>query len=367
MEQKISAFQGILLIISTITPTAVLTVPNIVVRFSGQDAWISIMIAAIAGIGFAAFIGAICRQNRYETFPVWLKRRLGAKLGTVIGILLTYYYFVTLIVIVREFVNFLAENVLTRTPVYILIIMTVAVVLYAVGEGIEVIARINLIVVLLSLLILAGTVTLLVRDIHPRYLLPVWDHPAARIIQGSIVPASWFSEVAFLLLLAPFMNRPGEAGKAGVWGIALAVTELCMIVATVITVFGPRLVMHMSYPTFTLMGIIQITRFLERIDILFISIWICLMYLKMAIFMFGAFHCFVQTCRIRSEKPFLLALGLLTVMSSIYTWPRTSDLAHFTAYPLSPYLFAFNVLLPLVIWLCLCWRKPVSVRSDEII
>ncbi|CAG7629830.1 Spore germination protein YndE [Paenibacillus solanacearum] len=367
MEQKISWFQGILLIMSTITPTAVLTVPSMVVHYSGQDAWISILVAVIAGVAFSLLIGAICRQNRNTVFLDWLKERLGAKLGTFIGILLTYYYFVTFLVIIREFVNFLAENVLTRTPVYILILLTITVVMYAVSMGIEVIARVNLIVMLLSLFILVGTVILLIKDIHPQYLLPVWDHSAARIMQGGIVPASWFSEVAVLLLLAPFMARPGDAGKAGIWGVALAGAELCIIVVVVVAAFGPRLVMYMSYPTFSLMGLIQITRYLERIDILFISIWICMMYLKMAIFMFGTFHCFVQTCRIRSGKPFLFALGLLAALSSLYTWPRTSDLAHFTSYPLSPYLLAFNVLLPLAIWFSLYWRKPVSVRSDEIV
>lgn len=357
MKQKISSFQGILLVMSTILPTAILTVPNQVVRFANQDSWISIVIATIIGVAFASLTGSICRQNPQQTFLGWLQSRLGRKLSTCFGILLTYYYFSTCLIILREFINFLTENVLTETPAYILMTITLVVVMYAVSQGIEVIARINLVVVFAAFFAFLITVVLLVKDVHPRFLLPFWDQPLSVIVQGSMLPVSWLSEAAIVLLVAPFLNHPEEAGKVGISGVLITGLGLGVIVAAAVAIFGPKLVSHMSFPTFNMIGIIQVARFFERADILFISIWICLMYAKISIFMFGAFHCFVQTFRIRCEKPFQLSLGLLAILSSLYAWPKTSNFNYFSAYALIPYLITFNVILPLFIWLCLCFTS----------
>ncbi len=363
MKQKITSFQAILLVMSTILPTAILTVPNHVVRFSKQDSWISIVIATIVGVAFASLIASICRRNPEQTFLGWLQGRLGRKMGKCIGILLTYYYFTVALIILREFINFLGENVLIRTPSYMLMIVTVGVALYAVGQGIEVIARINLVVVFAALLVFLITAILLAKDVHPRYLLPFWDQPLSVIVQGGMLPGSWLSEVAIVLLVAPFLNHPQEAGKVGITGVILVGAVLSVFVVAAVTMFGPNLIPHMSFPTFNMIGIIQVGRFLERIDILFISIWICLMYVKISIFMFGAFHCFVQTFRIRSEKPFLLALGLLAVLSSLYAWPKTPVFNYFITYALAPFLITFNVILPLFIWLCLCVTSTKTLEG----
>lgn len=358
MTQKISSLQGIFLIMSTIVPTAILTVPNYAVRFSDQDSWISIMMAIIVGIALSYMLGAICRQNPGMTFLGWLRKRLGPKTGTCIGILLTYYYFTTTLIILREFVNFLAENVLTRTPATVLMVITVGVVLYAVNHGIEVIARINLIVVFASLFVFLVTAILLAKDVHPGFLLPIGEHPLSKIVQGGVLPTSWLSEAAVLLLVAPSLNDPVAARKVAITGVVGAGVELAVFVVAAFSILGPNIVSHLSFPTFNMIGIIQIGRFLERVDIVFISIWICMVYIKLSIFMFGAFHCFVETFRIRSVKPLLFALGLLAVLSSLYTWPKATYLDYFNTYAVAPFLLSFNVILPLLIWLCLFITKP---------
>ncbi|MBE1441682.1 GerAB/ArcD/ProY family transporter [Paenibacillus sp. OAS669] len=368
MIQKISSFQAILLVMSSIIPTAILTVPSIVVQASGQDAWISIALATAIGIGVAYMTGQICRQTPSSSvsFVDWLSLRLGTWAGTGTGFLLGYYYFITALIIIREFVNFLAENVLTRTPVFALLLVTIAVAMYAVSCGIEVIARINIIVFMMSIVVLFITTILVLKDIHPEFLLPVWEHPISTIVQGGFIPSSWLSEVSVLLILAPFLNRSAEAGRIGSWGIILTGFELGLIVVSAVTLFGPRLVSLMSYPTFNVISIIRLGSFLERIDILFISIWICLMYVKISIFMFCALHCFIRTFRVRNEKPFSFALALFALLSTYYFWPRSSDFIHFTMYPLTPFILTFNVLLPLLIWLALSLFKPKAMEGGKL-
>ncbi|MFK7696547.1 endospore germination permease [Paenibacillus sp. HJGM_3] len=365
MNQKISTVQATLLVMSTILPTAILTVPSHVVRFSKQDSWISIVLATMFGVAVAALIALICRTNPNPSFLEWLRSRLGRTLSTGIGLLLTYYYFSTGLIILREFINFLSENVLTLTPASVLIIVSVAVAMYGASQGIEVIARINLVVVMAALLFFTVMALLLLKEVHPKLLLPIWDQPWHLIVQGSLIPASWLSEVAIVLLIAPFLTHPQHAGKVGVTGVVLAGAGLGVVVLSAISLFGPHLIQHMAFPTFNMIGIIQLGRFLERVDLLFISIWISMMYVKISIFMFGAFHCFVQTFRVRSEKPFLFALGLTAILSSLFSWAKTPLFNYFNAYALVPLLLTFNVILPFIIWLCLRMTSPGSMKGKS--
>ncbi|WP_152395232.1 GerAB/ArcD/ProY family transporter [Paenibacillus guangzhouensis] len=365
MQTKITKLQGILLMMSTIAPTAILSVPSVVVQLSGQDAWASIIIAMLVGILFSLLIGSICRQNTQTTFVEWLRERLGSKVGTLIGILLTYYYLISVVIEMREFVNFIGENVLSRTPVYFLLIITVVVVMFGVSKGIVNIAQINVIVMPLSIVVFIVTGILLMKDIHVENLLPVWDHPLSKVVHGSITPFTWLLQISILLLIAPFMNKPEEAGKVGIWGIVLTCIELGIIVIAAITIIGTKLISIMSYPTFYMIGIIQIGSFLERIDLLFISIWICMMYVKMSIVMFATFHCFVETFRIRNQQPFLIGFGLFTIFTTLYAWPKSVDLAYFSKTSLIPYAVTFNILVPLVVWLLLRFIQPNPMKAGK--
>jgi spore germination protein KB len=265
----------------------------------------------------------------------------------------------------REFVNFMLANVLNATPAYALLMVTGGVIVYAVSQGVIVIARVNLIVVLVTFLIFLVVTPFLVKHIDYHLLLPFADNPVLRIVQGSLAPIGWFSEVAVLLLMLPYLNNPSQASRIALWGVAACGSLLLLTVVITLAIYGPNFTAKLSYPTFSLIGIIDISKFLERIDILIISLWICSMYVKMSVFLFCTFHCFVHTFRIQLKMPILLAIGLFSVVASYFYWPKSTDMDYFQAYTLIPLLLAFNVLLPLLIWLCTSLMANKTVKGSS--
>ncbi|OXM85280.1 GerAB/ArcD/ProY family transporter [Paenibacillus rigui] len=360
MIQKISSTQGVLLIISTIVPTAVLSIPNSTVRFTDQDAWISILMATVVSMLLIFLICGANNYGRYATFFEWLEGSFGRYVRIVVGLLLTYYYFTVSCVILREFTNFIRENFLLYTPVYVVLAVGLTVTLYAVRQGIEVIARINTFIFALSAAIFVVYILLLTKQFHPSFLLPIGDHPFYRLAQGSAVPFSWLSEGAILLLLAPFLESPEKARMVGLIGIGASGLILTAFVIVTITVFGSRLIQMMVYPTFEVIGIIKVSSLLERLDILFITFWIGSMYVKISLFLFATFHSFVHTFRIRYDKPFLIILGLICALTTLYAWPKAAQLMEFNNYASVPLLVFFNVLLPVGLWISHKLSRPHS-------
>lgn len=54
-QGKIDSKQAVLLMISMILPTAILTVPAVTVKHARQDAWLSIIVATLAGLLIAGW------------------------------------------------------------------------------------------------------------------------------------------------------------------------------------------------------------------------------------------------------------------------------------------------------------------------
>lgn len=357
MKQQISTAQAILLLVNTIIPTAILTVPSIAIGSASQDSWISIIIATACGIIFALLIAAVSRQNPGMPFFSFVESRMGRTVSIIVGILLVQYYMITTAVASREFVNFLTEKAIPNTPIFFLIAVSLSIALYAVSQGIEVIARVSFIVFVISIIFLPITVGLLMNQMHLHFLLPVGTTPFTHILQGGSSVYSLLSEVSILLLLSPYLTKPSDVRKIGVWSVIIAGSELLIFAMMIILVFGPKLPMLMKYPTFTLIESVEYGRFVERIDSLFIAVWIATAYVKICIFFFGTMYCFVHTFRIHYEKPFLIVLGLFVLLTALYSWPSNSSLVDTLKYASTPLLLTFNVLLPLALWIGLRFTK----------
>lgn len=365
MKQKISSFQAVALIYSTIVPTAVLVVPGVVIHHSREDAWISIVLATLFCACSVLFYGSMLRRNPDKPFVAWIGERLGRTTGIIVGLLLTLYYISIGAVILEEFSNFLNDQVLLQTPSIFIMIVIMAVTGYAVSQGVEVISRMNLIVTGVAVVVYGASFFMFSNIMKPHLLQPMLSNSFAHIAYGSVLPISWISESAFVLILAPHIERPAHAGKLAAWAILLAGFHLTITVLLAIAVLGPDLPQVFQYPSFNLIEVLKIGNFLERIDILFVSFWICTIYIKMSVFLFGAFHCLTHTFRLRPAKPLIWALCLLIMVTALFSY-REESVFNYQNQAVTPIgLIMMNVALPLVLWICLRLREGKAWKKEE--
>lgn len=349
MKPEITTPQTVSIIINTITPTAVLSIPGVAIGYAANDAWISMIIGGLVGILMAVLIAMVCKANPGQPFVDWLESRFGKPLGIMIGLLFSVYYFNTFCMIVRQFANFISDMVLDQTPLYMLVGIMVLVAAFTVLHGLESVARASFIVLLLVMFVLPVSVCFNYDDINWRRLLPMFDTGAVRIASAALSPLGWLSEVSILLVLAPYMKRPSSVTRAGVIGSIGSSVQILLVVAVSITIFGPKLVPMMSYPFVNMVGIVEVGKFLERIEIFTVSVWGMTMYVKMAIFLYAALHCLSRSLRLRSEGHVLTGFSLLAIVTTVAAWPRNAELGYIAATESLSFLILFNVGLPALI------------------
>lgn len=366
MKERISVWQLGALIYATIIPTAILVVPSVVMAHSKQDAWISITGATILGVGIAWLTGTIAmRVPPQFSFLGWISQRLGKWLATIIGLLLTLYYISISSIILQEFTNILSDQILFETPDWVIMIIILTVCSYAVFGGIEVIARVNGVVTTVSIITYCVSLTLFLNLIEPSQLLPVMTTPMSHIAYGGLLPLGWLSETALVLLLGPFLQSKKGIAKAAMGGTVAAGFHLTITVALCLILFGPIMPQQFRYPTFSMIEIIKLGTTLERLDILFVSFWVCTIYIKMSLFLFGAFHCLTETFTITPSKSVLLGLNLVIMATAFVSFHDETvfdnQMQHITPFE----LLGMNVVLPILLLVALLIRKkaPRKRRS----
>ncbi|WP_127532129.1 GerAB/ArcD/ProY family transporter [Paenibacillus kobensis] len=349
MKPAISTLQTVAIINNAISPTAILSIPPVVISIASHDAWISVLGAGLAYLPMVAVIAAICRANPGKPFIEWLESRFGRPVGMLIGLLFGVYYFNTFCLIVRQFANFIGDMVLDETPLFMLIGIMVAVAAFTVAHGVEAIARSSFIVLLMVAAIIPFSVLLNYSDINLQRLLPLVDTDLPHIAAATVSPFLWLTEMSILLIFSPYMKRPASFVRAGMFGMLFSLFEIMLVVVMTLTIFGPRIVPMMSYPFINMVGIVEVGKFLERIEIFTVSAWGMTMYIKMAVFLFAAVHCLSQTLHLRSNRHALIGLSVLAVVTTLAAWPRNVEMDNWVLYDTIPFLIVFNVGLPAVI------------------
>jgi len=347
-----------MLVVNTIVPTVTVVLPVIIGNYAEQDAPFVIILSTLVGLGIAALVGTVIRMNNGAPFLDWIGEKSSPLIATVLGLLLLQYYLSTSSGILREFVNFIKDNVLLNTPASALTLLILLITIYMVKQGIESIARVNSIVIMLFVFFIPLYVIGLSGSLNIHRLLPLFDHNLAEFTLASLTPISWLSEVAVLLFLAPYLKSPQKARFMGWLGLFTVGLLMMFSMITTLLVFGPDYIKLSAYPGFSTTSVLHIGKFIERMDILFISYWVLSIYLKFSIFLFATVECFKQTFRVKGSTPFIGALGLVIALECLYTW---NDPAKFNAYSKEACFLVFtlfNVLLPLAIILLHWLRQP---------
>jgi spore germination protein KB len=366
MKQTISNFQATLILYTTIVPTAIQTIPSVVMTYSRQDAWIAIIASTLVGVCLALLIGTLARCNPGISLQAWIGEQFGRTAGTLAGLLLAFYYITISSVILKEFSGILLNQILPNTPPYIVMGIIVFVAGYAIVSGIEVIARVNVIVSVVSLIPYLISLALFADLIHFGHLFPMLQHKPATIAYSGLLPSGWFSEIAILLILSPYLQKRESARKVAVWGVVLSGLHLGVTVILAILVFGPDLPQLYQYPSFSMIEVIRIGTVLERIDILFEGFWICTIYLKMALFLFGAYECLLHALRLKPSRPVLGVLLLWIMLTSLFAYRDQMEFGRLNQLGTPYELLAFNVLLPLLMGLGLLIRKKRKSKGEAL-
>ncbi|CAN7255068.1 endospore germination permease [Paenibacillus sp. LjRoot153] len=260
-------------ILQTQIGIAVLSFPYDLHKAAGADGWISVLVAGacvqLILVAYALLCQRFPRQNLYQFVPLIV----GKYFGNVINMVYILHFTFTSCLILLMEMTFVELWILPHTNPGLVIVANFIVCLYMAKENIRIIARYNALITLLVFVMLAIMMTNF-STMDYRYLLPVGQEGLHAILLG--VKSSLLSFLGFEVVLV--LNSDIQAkGKSLIppilWANGLATAFFLIIVLICYTNFSPESINYIPQPVPYYLNGISLP-FLERLDLLFLSIWL---------------------------------------------------------------------------------------------
>lgn len=362
--EKINTWQATALLTCGIIPTAILFPPQYMAQLAGRDAWLAFLLAGLLGGLLAVLIVTLSSFYPESDLLQIAETLLGPVLGKTIILLYVFFFIIVSALVVREFSAFMVSAFMQFTPLEVFSLVMVAIALYAVYQGLEVISRVSEIVFISVIFSLLLFVLLSFQELDFRTLLPILEAGMQPVMQGSIVFFVWTGEIFFLAMLYPHLERPARAWLAGV--IPVALVTFFVTAGAVITesYFGFQFTARQLFPLLGYVRLIGLAAFWERIEALVILIWVAGIFVKVAFFIYVAVIALVRLFNLSGYRCLLLPTGALVFVLSIIMFESTVELNSFLRdiWPFFSPLFA--LVFPLLFLLLHFLKKALGLKLN---
>jgi spore germination protein KB len=252
---------------------SLLFIPVFPVLHAGQDAWLSIILAAVGGLIMARLVVGLGLRFPGKTLFQYPEIILGKAAGKAVALLYLWWFFQNCAENYRSFISFLAVSFMPETPLMVFVAFALIMASYGAYYGLEVIARTNQLFLPFVIVSVVLLFFLSVPEMTVNNLLPVFEAGMIHLVKSTAAPLAWFGEVVTFAVFIPYLNRPGQAHRVALFGILGTAAIYEMTVIGIIAIFSPALTAGYLFPVLNGARIIHLANFLERMELVLVVIW----------------------------------------------------------------------------------------------
>ncbi|MFT9849057.1 GerAB/ArcD/ProY family transporter [Aneurinibacillus sp. REN35] len=309
---RISAGQLFILMLMYLTATSSNT--NYDFIYGGQDGAIANLIAIPLGIFTMYLLFQLQRRHPEKTLFEYAEAILGTWLGKLITLLYILFTLEVAVVFARGFGEFIVSVLTPELSPNVYVMGMVLVAAYAVYRGLEAFARFAQVAFPFYFILLVFINFLLVGKFQLEQILPLWDRPAGEILFTSYLQYVFpIGEVVFFIGIIPYVKRGKNTAKWAYSAIAVSGLYLAYRVLVSIGVLGLGAAQSSNYPYIAAMRFVKIGEFVERIDILFLGIYIMIILLEFIVIFYTLSHGVAHLTGVKSVSPLVIPLCFLIV------------------------------------------------------
>lgn len=346
LEQgRIAGKELMFLIFAFIMGTSLLINPG---NLIGHDAWLTVLAGLGEGLFFVGLYLILAYRFKGKNLIEINNLVFGPFLGKCISLLYLGYFLLLGSLVLRNFGDFFVNTIYQETPLIVIVLGLAIVAAFAVYKGLEVIARLGMLLVVVSVIFSIFDTFLMLPIMDFTNVLPFFDVPLAQFFFISHATATFpFGEIIVFLLFLPFVREKEKVAGRVVASVILAGLYLSFIVLRNVLVLG-EVASLQTYPFLLAIRLINLGRVLTRMEIIILAAVVFFGFLKLTVLYYGSTLGLAHVLGLRSYRPLLYPLGLLIVVLSIVLFANSVEMFKmaFEKYPY--YAPFFQVGLPLL-------------------
>jgi len=352
-KSNISAHQLRLLVVFCYIGTAVLVIPGTVAGDAKQDAWISTLIGIFFGLVLIwSFIKLGDRMNNM-TIVEYSVKTLGKWLGSFIAIMFSIFLFMNSATMIYILGNFISSEIMTSTPIEIIIFIFLVVIIFASRHGIETIARTSeILFYIIALIFIIFTVTL-IKDIDFLNIQPILELGVKPISKSALFYSSGTSMtlVVFLMFYPASITTKERtlAKKNFFYGALIGGLILFTVIILCILILGPSATTRGSYPVFQLARKASIGPSIERFESMITVLWFVTVFYKTTLYFHSSLIGIAQTFKLKCYKPLTVPMGTILFILALIIYPNSIYASDWDSSTWVSVAITFCILIPLIL------------------
>lgn len=326
------------------------------------DQWWVLLVAALMAIVFCTLVwGALIERARQaqhsgtygESFWILLA---GPVLGRVAAAAYFFYFVYLAALVMRHLVTVLGLSVLPSTPTAVLILLFAAMAVWSSSQGIEGVARLAEIIIPASY---AASWAVLILSfltpglLHLDRLLPFLDLGWRPVIHGIATAITFpFLELVALLPVLLWLPEPRDGIPMIRRGIVLAALLLSGLALRNVTALGVEEASRYVFPGLASVELVRVGRFIERIDVLALFVWVNAGFIKLAVVLLASAGCLRDLLDLQGRAemaPLEVALGFVVAALTGGLYANNREMVEFAVNVYPVFAASFQVVLPLVL------------------
>jgi len=345
---EITTMQYIFLIFTTELGIGVLPLPANIVRHVGTDAWISVILGwALVSAASLAIIQVMKRYPEGTLFDL-LTDYCGKWAGRAGAIVTALYFAFFVYATFVRIILYIKVWLLPQTPSIVIMILLTIPTWLIVRNGLRVQGRYAEFVVFVLCWMPIGYMFVL-KEAHPLHLLPLFkegwkEHLAA--VQEMVLNYIGF-EMAFIFY--PFLKKKQHAAAGVIIGNTLTMLVYLLVTFTCLMVFSPDEIKLYNEPNISVLKIVEFP-FLERFEVLFLSVYILIACMTWIPTMYCTVFCTGWLLGKKDHKRHLFVFMLSLVILYIFYTPTFNHSDEMLAL-LGWAGTGYAVVLPFILWI----------------
>ncbi len=333
-------------------------------RFARNEAWVSVLIGYAASLLIIGITVSLTR--RYPGMGLFEIHEAvyGRIVGKAVSVLYVFFFVSLAIFNTRELGEFTTAFVLRQTPVMIVFVVFIAVCAWAVRKGPVNLTRYGFLMTAVTISAIVTFTLLLADKYQPRNLLPAFALPAGKYLIGAhIVTMIPIGNIVVFSTFIPHMRRPRDFGRAMLKGMTIGAAALLVIVLRDTVVLG-KFITIFTRPTYFSIRYINIGDVLTRVEIVYATILIGVLFFKVSVLYYAGVSGLSQTFGLKSYQSFVYIVGALICLYAMASFGSVAENVRWkmTAAPMFSTLYI--IVLPLLTLLVSMIRKGVSPKAD---
>lgn len=344
-KQVINQRQLSWLVASIVTSGGIMSLQNILFRVNEMDAWFSYLLPVFYIFLVATFFATLSRMfpgKHIFEISMLLLGRIGGSIATLI---ILFHFWMIVIRDISNTSRFTSTILLNNTPIEILILLACLLLVYYGKSSLEIIARVNDVFYPLFVISILLMPLLLSNEIFFRLITPVLTCSPMNLFNGGLLALGGAGDVFFIGAFMHTIVNSRQIHSSIRHGMMLGILLLTLVTVLEVFVLGPKMPGNFLYPPYNLVQMIHVTDFLDRLDIIILTIWFPTVACKIVAIYMGLLIGLSSLMKESDHTLLNRPVALFIVVTSLLSFNSSTELFAFSNFSSPVIVLAYQPLI----------------------